>query len=96
MGMPIMPYDLLQPNFQLNKHTLANRLNEPDAFDKAISFRAKDQLEIVINNLLDDTRRMVFCFRYKKGKWLEEEYDPFDLMNHYEELAFGNIEQIGK
>lgn len=96
MGVPTMPYDFLQPNFQVNKTTLTNRLNEPDAFDKPIEFKAKDQLEIVINNLLDETKRMVFCFRYKNGKWVEEEYDTFDLMNHYDELATGNFEQLEK
>jgi hypothetical protein len=37
---------------------------------------------------------MTFCFRYKKGKWVVEEYDTFELMNHYDELAFGNFNKL--
>ncbi len=96
IGMPMFPYDYIQPNFQLNKQTLAVRLNEPDAFDKTIAFKAKDQLKIVINNLLDETKRMVFSFRYIKGKWVDQDYDTFDLMNHYDEDVFGNFEQLEK
>lgn len=95
MGMPVMPFDFLQPNYNLNVQTMGNRLNEADAFDKAIEFKPKDQLEIVINNLSEDaTERMTFCFRYKKGKWIEEEYDVFELMNRYDELAFGDFNEL--
>ena len=66
-----------------------------DAFDKVIEFKPKDQLEIVINNLAEDSiERMTFCFKYKGGKWVAEEYDTFELMNRYDELAFGNFEKI--
>lgn len=95
MGMPVMPLDFLQINYKLNAQTIGNRLNEGDAFDKAIVFKPKDQLEIVINNLsVDDRERMTFCFRYKKGKWVHEEYDVFELMNRYDELAFGNFNEL--
>lgn len=95
MGMPVMPFDFLQVNYTLNAETVGNRLNEVDAFDKAIEFKSKDQLEIVINNLSEDEMdRMTFCFRYKKGKWIEEEYDVFELMNRYDELAFGNFKKL--
>ena len=93
VGDAIMPYQLM-PYFQLNKQTLANRLNEPNAFDKPITFRAKDQLEIVINNLLDETKRMVFCFQYKNGKWIEEEYNPLELTSQYNPLVLGDFKQV--
>lgn len=97
MGMPIMPLDFLQPNYQLNSQTLENRLNEADAFVKSIEFKLNDQLEIVINNLAEDEiKRMTFCFKFKKGKWVEEAYDTFELMNRYDELAFGNFENLEK
>jgi len=95
IGEPLIPYDLLQINYKLNAQTIGDRLNEGDAFDKAIAFTPKDQLEIVINNLsVDDIERMTFCFRYKKGKWVEEEYDVFELMNRYDELAFGDFNEL--
>jgi hypothetical protein len=93
--MLIIPFDFLQLNYIINKETLAKRLNEADAFDKVIEFKPKDQLEIVINNLSDDELdRMSFCFIYKKGKWIENEYDIFEIMSHYDELAFGNFDKL--
>jgi hypothetical protein len=95
MGMPVMPLDYLQPNYLLNAQTLGDRINEKDAFDKIIKFKPKDQLEIVINNLSDDELdRMSFCFIFKKGKWIEKEYDVFEIMSHYDELAFGNFDKL--
>ena len=95
IGEPIMPYDFLQQDYQSTQQTIATRLNESDAFDKAIKFYSKDQLEIVINNLAEDeTKRMIFCFKYKKDKWLAEEFDTFELMNRYNEWAFGNIDKL--
>ena len=95
MGMPVMPLDFMQPNYLLNAQTLGERLNESDAFDKIIEFKPKDQLEIVINNLSDDeAERMTFCFIFKKGSWINKEYDTFEVMSHYDELAFGDFDQL--
>jgi hypothetical protein len=95
MGMSVMPLDFLQASYLLNAQTLVNRLNETDAFDKIIEFKPKDQLEIVINNLSDDELdRMTFCFIFKKGKWIEKEYDTFEIMSHYDELAFGDFDEL--
>jgi hypothetical protein len=95
VGEPMIPYDFLQLNYSINKDTLAKRLNEKDAFDKIIEFKPKDQLEIVFNNLAKaEIERMTFCFKYKGGKWVAEDYDIFELMNRYDELVFGNLEKI--
>jgi len=95
MGMPVLSLDYLQPNYLLNAQTLGDRLNESDAFDKIIEFKPKDQLEIVINNLSDDELdRMSFCFIFKKGKWIEKEYDTFEIMSHYDELAYGDFDKL--
>ena len=95
MGTPVMPLDFMQPNYLLNAQTLGERLNESDAFDKIIEFKPKDQLEIVINNLSDDeAERMTFCFIFQKGIWINKEYDTFEVMSHYDELAFGDFDQL--
>lgn len=97
MGMPTLPLDFLQSNYALNSQTLGNRLNEADAFDKDFEFKPNDQLEIVINNLAEGEReRMTFYFRFKKGKWVDEEHDVFELMSNYDEFAFGNFENLEK
>ena len=90
-----MPLDFLQASYLINAQTLVDRLNETDAFDKIIEFKPKDQLEIVINNLSDDELdRMTFCFIFKKGKWIEKEYDTFEIMSHYDEIAFGDFDEL--
>ena len=47
-----------------------------------------------INLSNKDSKKMIFCFVYKKGNWVVEEYDPFDLMNRYDELTFGNFDKL--
>ncbi|KAA5542059.1 hypothetical protein [Adhaeribacter rhizoryzae] len=95
LGEPMMPSELTDPDFIINNTTLENRLNEPGAFDFPIVFKPKDQLEIVFNNFAkDDSNRLTYCFRFKKGKWVKEEYDVFELMSHYEEYAFGKMKNF--
>ncbi len=93
-GEPRIPNNLLQENYNTNKQTLLHRLNEADAFDQSMNFKDQDQLEIAINNRKDDMSRMVFCFKYKSGKWVEEGYDVFGLMNHYDEYMFGKFKNV--
>ena len=49
-----MPYEMPNPNYGINAATLTTRLNDNDAFDIAIKFEEKDQLEIVFNQLAKD------------------------------------------
>jgi hypothetical protein len=37
---------------------------------------------------------MSFCFIFKKGRWIEKEYDTFEIMSHYDELAFGDFDEL--
>ena len=52
MGMPMMPTSMRDLSFEENQSTLLNRLNEPDAFDVPLKFKAKDLLEIVIQEII--------------------------------------------
>ena len=54
MGLSVMPNDWMEVDFEINKIILENRLNEGDAFDVPVVFKAKDQLEIVFNNHDDE------------------------------------------
>jgi len=94
MGEPMFYDNLLQEHYIVNQQTLLNRLNEVDAFDQVMNFKDEDQLEIAINNRKNDKSRMVFCFKYKNGKWIEEGYDVFGLMNHYDEYMFGKFKNV--
>ena len=94
LGEPMFHDNLLQEHYIVNQQTLLNRLNEVDAFDQVMNFKDEDQLEIAINNRKNDKSRMVFCFKYKNGKWIEEGYDVFGLMNHYDEYMFGKFKNV--
>jgi hypothetical protein len=88
---------LVGSQYALNVETFIKRLNEPDAFDKPIKFKSKDRIEIVLNNLSENEKdRMTFCFEYRKGAWLDNPYDGFELMNEYDEVVFGNFSQLEK
>lgn len=96
MGEPMMPTSMRDLSFEENQSTLLNRLNEPNAFDVPLKFKAKDILEIVINNTSDFYETFTYSFKFKKGKWEAEETDPFDIMNHFDEENSGKIKSALK
>lgn len=96
MGEPMMPTSMRDLSFEDNQATLLNRLNEPDAFDVPLKFKAKDLLEIVINNTSDFYETFTYTFKFKKGKWEAEETDPFDIMNNFDEENSGKIKSALK
>jgi hypothetical protein len=97
MGMPMMPTRMRDLSFEENQTTLLNRLNEPDAFDVPLKFRAKDLLEIVIiNNASDFHETFTYTFKFKKGKWQAEETGPFEIMNDFDEENSGKIKSALK
>jgi len=96
MGEPMMPTSMIDFNFFENQTSLLNRLNESDAFDVPMKFKAKDLLEIVINNNSKIQDPFTYTFKYKKGKWEAEETDPFEIMNHFDEEKSGKIKNTLK
>lgn len=97
MGEPMMPTSMRDLSFEDNQTTLLNRLNEPDAFDVPLKFKAKDLLEIVINNNASDFDKIfTYTFKFKKGKWVSEETDPFEIMNDFDEENSGKIKSALK
>lgn len=96
MGMPIMPTYITDLSFEENQTTLLNRLNEVDAFDIPLKFKAKDIIEIVINNTSAYQDPFTYSFKYKKGKWIAEETDSFEIMNHFDEENSGKIKSALK
>ncbi len=97
MGTSMMPTSMRDLSFEENQTTLLNRLNEPDAFDVPMKFKAKDLLEVVINNNASDfDKTFTYTFKFKKGKWVAEETDPFDIMNHFDEENSGKIKSAVK
>lgn len=94
IGEVILPMEL-STNYEENKKTLSQRINETDAFDFATDFKDNDCLEISINNPETDVNpHSKFCFSFKKGKWKFEEYDVFHLINYFDEVQFGKLSGV--
>jgi hypothetical protein len=92
LGDPIMPTSMRDPNFEINQSTLLVRLNEPDAFDVPLQSQTKDKLVITINCQSGEMDNLfTYAFAYKNGKWITSKDDPFDLINNYNEKAFGKL-----
>lgn len=86
IGEPVMPTRLRDPEFFFNQGILQKRLNEKDAFDFPVKFRNKDKFTLYLRYKDEDYS---YSFIFKNGKWKSADEDPFDTMNHYEELKAG-------
>lgn len=89
LGEAIFPE--FQPDYAINLQSLLQRLNESDVFDKKMEFIENDCLEICLNNLKDFGEQMLFCFKYRESRWMEDEFDAF-IENHYDEIDSGEVE----
>ena len=93
IGEPLMPFGFLDSDYESNRLTLLKRLNEPDAFDKVLDIQINDKLHIVFNNLSKMKPQIVYAYQFSDGKWVEDEYDWFELENHHhKKVAIGTID----
>ena len=92
IGSFYLPNEHLE-NFELNKQTILKRLTETDAFDIPIEFKNEDILAIYLdkNKKWED---LVLSFRYKKRKWIYEQYDPLEIGGRYDQLKIGKFDNL--
>jgi hypothetical protein len=95
LGEVVMYADFLNPLYESSKAVLNMRLNTKEAFDKELAFKENDRFEIILNNN-EGKQRMTFCFRFKKGTWVETSYDYFKLASHFDEHAVGIFSEMKK
>ena len=94
VGMPSLPSSFSDKHYFDNIFTIGVRLNEVDAFDKPFTFKKKDRFELVISNSQkNEEQRLEYAFEYDGQTWRHVEYDPFDLLNNYDEMAIGAVEE---
>lgn len=94
VGMFILPR-IDPPFFELNKETILNRLTEQDAFDIPIGFKSRDRLLISINNDKADVEEdMTYLFKFTRGKWKSIAYEPFHLMEEFDQYKKGTFEDL--
>jgi hypothetical protein len=92
IGQVMMPFSFWNEDYKTNKHILLARLKESDTFDQDMSFRAKDILEVVINNqAAAPASTFSFYFQFSKGRWIETDLDHLDIENHFDLRQFGKI-----
>ena len=93
LGMPVMPQGWGDENYEYNRFVILERLNQPDAFDKALDLKNNDKLHIVFNSLSNTKEEVIYAYKYKKNKWVGDEYDCFELENHnHKQIEKGRIE----
>ncbi len=93
-GEPMMPFGFLDTDYESNRLILLKRLNESDAFDKVLDIQINDKLHIVFNNLSKLEQPIVYAYQFIKSKWVEDEYDWFELKNHHhKKVAKGIIDK---
>ncbi len=94
IGEPMMPFGFLDTDYESNRLILLKRLNESDAFDKVLDIQINDKLHIVFNNLSKLEQPIVYAYQFIKSKWVEDEYDWFELKNHHhKKVAKGIIDK---
>ncbi len=96
MGQFMPSENKFTDNYQQNELKISNALNEAESFDKPISFRQKDRLQIVLNNAIENIRdKMEFEFEYKSGSWHRVvEEDPFYISSHFDEIHSGELKEM--
>jgi len=72
----MLPSNLTREQLLYNNTLLATMLNEQNVFDIALTPKPKDRLLLVFDN---DS----YGFRFKKGKWVVEEFDSHEWLWHH-------------
>jgi hypothetical protein len=96
IGTVVPSIDEFNTNYMENQFNISNALSKEATCDKQISFKAKDRLEVVLNNNSENSDEvMTFEFEYKSGAWQSiDDDDPFYLLNHFDEINSGEIKEI--
>ncbi|MBK8700278.1 MAG: hypothetical protein IPN29_12410 [Saprospiraceae bacterium] len=94
LGLVVDSSHLIDKNYSQNEETFLARLHEKDAFDFEAKFEENDRLEIVLMYPQVDDDFVNFTFSYQNGKWQPEEFDPFELENHYDVVTSGELKNI--
>ena len=99
VGEIMLPLDIGEAADKFNKKTIVNLLNQTNCFDTEITHQDDDMLELhfTIKTYSNNPHMfqsqggyLVYTFKFKKGKWFKEQYDPFQ--DNYTEIEKGKIQ----
>ena len=95
----ILPADIGEDANQLNEKIILKQLNDNNCFDVELQLNENDILELNFtlkddqarshNSLRFDGGYLVYAFKFKKGKWKKDNYNPFEIA--FEEIYQGKI-----
>jgi hypothetical protein len=100
LGTLVPPADIDEGSNIYNKMALLEALNSGECFDIEMDAKEKDLLELhfTIKEAMGSDSAysirdgyLVYAFKYKSGKWVEGDYDPFG--NNLEEVQGGKIKR---
>ncbi len=89
IGSAILPTMHRDNDFDQNCHLILKALNTSEAFDKSMDFQVKDCLEVITPGHDEDFEAFIYTFEFTGKEWIIKWKNPFDLMNHYDEIKKG-------
>lgn len=91
IGEFMLPYMIDEKILINNKAILLKRLNEADVFDVELFPKNKDRLQLTFTCPGADNQKITYGYSYKKGKWVEEDFDPLEWSWYHDQERFGTI-----
>ena len=98
VGEVILPANISETVEKNNQNTLLNKLNIGNCFDIELQHKENDILELHFTYEKDTENQLtvqcnntslVYAFKYKKGKWKKDDYNPFE--KDFKEIQKGKI-----
>lgn len=98
IGEIIFPKQIGECTDRINKNKIQNQLNTGSCFDVDLLNQENDILELYFTldtnavkpkKILYIGGYLAYSFKFKKGKWINDNYDPFEV--NAEEIQSGKI-----
>lgn len=92
IGQPMLPIDINPEDDTFNRQLITRLLNEGNVFDVELNPKNKDRLYLSfqINNH-SWNNRVYYGYVFKKGKWIEHEFDTYEWYWRHDEEKSGKI-----
>lgn len=98
VGEMILPANIGETADKINQNTILKQLNKGNCFDIELQHQENDILELHFTYKVDPENDLTlncngdflaYAFKFKKGKWKKDYYDPFEI--DFAEVQKGKI-----
>lgn len=93
IGEVRLPLFMTDENYVANRRSITRILNLGTAFDRDMSFQENDVLEVRIKS---EPYSLEYEFRFVKSRWKSDSVFSLDLINEYDEVIGGEIQNALK